>query len=68
MDHKIEKINDTHWVVTVVEDPETGELVLPFPPDALAQVGWDFGDTLIWDTHKDGSITLHKKDDTKQES
>jgi hypothetical protein len=57
-----------HWTITVEEDPETGDLVLPFPPDMLAQVGWDFGDTLIWDTQDDGAIILHKKDDTKQKS
>lgn len=51
------------WVVEVVEDPKTGELILPFPPDALAQVGWDFGDTLIWDLQEDGSVILHKKDE-----
>lgn len=52
-----------HWTVCVEEDPETGELILPFPPDALSQVGWDFGDTLIWDMQEDGSIILTKKDD-----
>ena len=50
------------WVVTLEEDPSTGDLVMPFPPDALAQVGWDFGDTLIWDLKEDGSVILHKKD------
>lgn len=53
------------WTVTLEEDHETGDLILPFPPDMLAQVGWDFGDTLIWDTQKDGSIILYKKDETK---
>lgn len=50
------------WTVELVEDPETGELLLPFPPDALAQVGWDFGDTLVWDMQDDGSVVLTKKD------
>jgi hypothetical protein len=50
-----------HWTVTVEEDPETGDLILPFPADMLAQAGWDFGDTLIWDPQQDGSIILHKK-------
>lgn len=56
-------MENKHWTVRVETDPETGELVLPFPPDALAQVGWDFGDTLIWDTQEDGSVVLHKKDE-----
>lgn len=62
MEHKIEKISDGHWRIELEEDPATGDLILPFPPDALAQVGWDFGDTLIWDLREDGSISLTKKD------
>jgi len=27
----------------------------------LRQVGWDFGDTLIWKDNEDGSFTLSKK-------
>jgi hypothetical protein len=54
-------MENKHWTVTVEEDPATGDLILPFPPDMLAQVGWDFGDTLIWDQHEDGSFVLHKK-------
>jgi hypothetical protein len=57
-----------HWTITLEEDPVTGDLILPFPPDMLAQVGWDFGDTLIWDQNEDGTIVLHKQDDSKQES
>ncbi len=50
------------WTVVVEEDPETKELVLPIPPDALAQVGWDFGDELIWSDNQDGSWSLTKKE------
>ncbi len=50
------------WTVQLVEDPETGELLLPFPPDMLAQVGWDFGDTIEWDIDEDlGMAVLTKK-------
>lgn len=49
------------WTVALEQDPNTGELILPFPPDALAQVGWDFGDTLIWEDLKNGSWSLTKK-------
>jgi len=31
-----------HWTITLEEDPATGELIMPFPPDMLAQVGWVF--------------------------
>lgn len=54
----------SNWTVTLEEDPETGELIMPLPPDLLNQVGWDFGDTLIWNTDTDGNLTLSKKLDT----
>lgn len=59
--------NTPSWTATLEEDPETGDLILPFSPDFLAQVGWDSGDTLIWTEHNDGSYTLSKKEelDTK---
>lgn len=50
------------WVVELIEDHETGEIVLPFPPDLLAQMGWDFGDTISWDLQGD-VVVLTKKDD-----
>jgi hypothetical protein len=61
---EVKKIGENRWVVTLEEDPATGELVMPFPPEALAQAGWDFGDILEWkidpDTH---DIILKKKDE-----
>ncbi len=50
------------WTVKVEEDPKTGDLVLPFSPDMLAQVGWDFGDIIQWIDNNNGSWTLTKKD------
>lgn len=50
------------WTITLEEDPESGDLVLPFPPDFLNETGWKEGDTLIWDDIKDGSFTLRKKE------
>lgn len=48
------------WTITVEEDPESGELVLPLPADLLAMQGWIEGDTLEWVDNKDGSWTLQK--------
>lgn len=31
----------THWTVILEQDPETGELIMPIPTDALSQLGWD---------------------------
>ena len=52
----------SRYVITVEEDPETGELVLPFSDEMLAEVGWAAGDILNWEIHDDGSWTLRKKD------
>lgn len=51
------------WTVTVEEDPETGELILPFPAEFLAEKGWVEGDTLEWIDNQDGSWTLEKVED-----
>jgi len=50
----------THWTVTIEEDPETGDLLLPFPDDLLETQGWKEGDTLEWTDNKDGSWTIQK--------
>jgi hypothetical protein len=52
----------SHWTVIVEEDPATGDLILPFPPDMLTQVGWNFGDVIKWNNNQDGSWTLTKKE------
>ena len=55
------------YTVRVEEDPETGDLILPLPTELLNQMGWDFGDTLIWDDNHDGSFSLSKKVDKSTE-
>lgn len=52
---------DKRWTITVEEDPETGDLVLPFPEDFLKETGWKEGDTLTWRDLGDGSWSLEKK-------
>jgi len=51
------------WIITVEEDPETGDLILPFPKDFLEETGWREGDVLTWCDRGDGSWSLEKKDD-----
>ena len=48
------------WTITVEEDPETGELLLPLPADFLIMKGWVEGDTLEWTDNNDGSWSLTK--------
>jgi len=50
------------WTVTVDVDPETGDLIMPLPTDCLNQMGWDLGDTLIWEDLQDGTWSIRKKE------
>lgn len=52
----------TKWTITVEEDPETGDLILPLPEDLLKMQGWGDGDTLEWIDNDDGSWSLQKVD------
>lgn len=47
-DKKIEKVGETTWIITLEEDPETGDLVMPLPNELLKDNGWEIGDTLEW--------------------
>lgn len=48
------------WTITVEEDPETGELLLPLPAEFLLMKGWVEGDVLEWTDNGDGSWSLTK--------
>jgi len=48
------------WTITVEEDPETGDFILPFPDEFLKEQGWVEGDTIDWTDNKDGSWTIAK--------
>jgi len=57
----------TTYTVTVEEDPDTGDLVLPLPTELLNQMGWDIGDDLVWNDNFNGSFSLSKKVDKDTE-
>jgi hypothetical protein len=48
------------WNLEVVEDPESGELLLQFPEEFLDMQGWKEGDILEWEDNKDGTWSLKK--------
>ena len=52
------EVTPTTWIVTLEEDPETGDLVMPIPEGALAANGWRIGDTLTWNIDDEGTATL----------
>jgi hypothetical protein len=37
------------YIVSLEEDPKTGELILPIPDELLVEVGWSEGDELVWE-------------------
>jgi hypothetical protein len=43
-----------------VEADSNGELILPLPVELLSQMGWDDGDTLLWEECGPNSFTLTK--------
>ena len=45
------------WTVLTKEDPETGDVILPFPDDMMEQLGWLEGDVLDFDI-KDDCVTV----------
>ncbi len=48
------------WTISLEEDPETGDLILPLNDDILEQTGWKTGDNIEWTDNKDGSWTMKK--------
>jgi adenosyl cobinamide kinase/adenosyl cobinamide phosphate guanylyltransferase len=55
-------LNMKSAIVTVVTDPETGELILPLDNEIFDETGWEIGDTLEWIDQKDGSWLLRKQE------
>ena len=52
------------YTVRLEEDPNTGDLLLPFPPEMLESLGWDEGDTLIWEELDNGNWRIVKKEES----
>ena len=50
------------YTVTLEEDPQSGDLILPFPPEMLEELGWKEGDVLHFKDNTDGSFLITKKD------
>lgn len=48
------------YEVITQEDPETGDLIIPLPPQMLSQLGWKEGDEIKFDVGQDGKIYIKK--------
>ena len=55
------------FTVTIEEDPETGDLVLPFTEEILKEAGWAVGDTVVWQDNKNGTWSIIKKSESVEE-
>jgi len=53
-----EKVNQ--WIVTVIQDPESEDLMIELPPDLCESAGWDIGDTINWKLSEKGYAILTK--------
>lgn len=62
LEPRITRQSDTGWVVELAEDPETGDIVMPLPAEALEANGWQVGDELTWGIDpRTKQVTLTKK-------
>jgi len=61
------KLKDNSWLITVQENGKDKELYIELPPEALNQMGWDEGDTLIWEELTDGAWQVTKKKDESKD-
>jgi len=57
-------MSDTKHLLTVQQDGKTKELYIELPTDVLNSVGWDIGDTLIWEENFTGFL-IKKKDNNE---
>ena len=58
----------TTYKITLEEDPDTGDLLLPLSDAILAEAGWKEGDTLVWKDEGNGSFSISKKVENGQEN
>ena len=50
---------DRYEVITQ-EDPETGDMLIPIPPQLLIELGWKEGDDVDFSIDEKGRIILKK--------
>jgi hypothetical protein len=56
------------WTVELLEDPDTKDLLLPFPEDMLKLLDWEEGTVVYWEITTDNKIMLKKKVDDDADS
>lgn len=62
MDEYPKDLGNNRWIIEVKgKGGNNEELYIELPPDALNQMGWNEGDTIVWEEQKNGSFVLTKK-------
>ena len=56
------------WTITLEEDPETGDLIMPLTDEILESAGWKEGDNLEWIDNHNGTWSLRKLDETSTDT
>lgn len=56
------------YELEVLKDEPTGELYFEFPDALMNQMGWDVGDTLIWEELPNGNWELHLEKDKNEDT
>ena len=46
-------------IAPIIADSD-GELILQFPDDMMEELGWEVGDSLVWEQLDDGKWSLRK--------
>jgi hypothetical protein len=56
-----------NWIVELIEDPDTKDLLLPFPEDVLKLMDWEEGTVVCWEITTNGLSLkkMEKKDDAE---
>ena len=55
------KSPEFNYEVILNEDPDTGDLILPIPPELMQQMNWVEGDELSFDLDDQGRWIISKK-------
>ena len=62
----VKQLRNNMKTTTVKEDPLTGDLYIELDEETWNELGWQMGDSVVWEEHKDG-YTVRKKDDATLE-
>jgi len=53
--------NYDRYEVITQEDPETGDVIIPLPPQLLKDLGWKEGDEIDFSIDDNGRMIVQKK-------